>query len=54
MTVIRQLHNWLLGGLQATDSSGKIYGKISVLYPNVQAMHLTALPALLNAWKGSY
>lgn len=54
MTVIRQLHNQLVGGLQATDCSGKIYRKVSALYPNVRARHLPALPALLNAWKGSY
>jgi len=54
MTVIRQLHNQLVGGLQATDCSGKIYRKVSALYPNVQARHLPALPTFPNAWKGRY
>lgn len=54
MTVIRQLHDQLVGGLQATDCSGEIYAKVSALYPNVQTRHLPGLPTILNAWKGSY
>lgn len=54
MTVIRQLHNQLVGGLQATDCCGKIYRKVSALYPNVQTRNLPGLPTILNAWKGSY
>lgn len=54
MTVIRQLHNQLVGGLQATYCSGKSYRKVSALYPNEKARHLPALSALLNAQKRSY
>lgn len=53
MTVIRQLHNQLVGGLQAADCSGKIYRKVSALCPNGQTKHLPGLPTILNAAKGS-